>query len=732
MSFHGRGSNADLLALSGIRNRFSVSLLVLAIPPMFNFSPVYAAQAAAETSSTPTPSQTITVTASGEDSTGEPRDYSAKTTRAGTKMLMAARDIPQSVSIMTEQRMQDQSLQSVGDVLRNTTGVSASIFDSERSSYYARGFYINNYSFDEIPTSVSEAWNFGDADDDTAIYDRIEIVRGATGLMTGAGNPAASVNMVRKHADSHEFTGNFSASYGSWNKQRYVADISAPLNDSGTVRGRVVAGYQDQDGWLDRYHKNKKFLYGVLDTDVTDSTTLSLGYSYQEIDTDGATWGGLTPWFSNGSRTHFDRSMNSAANWTSFDTDSRKVFANLKHDFSNGWTFRVNGTHAESTMNGKLLYVSGFPDQETGEGLSGYGSYYTGERKQIALDSYASGPFTLFGRRHELVTGVSYSRQDNSYYGAGANIGSADIGNIYHWSGNVDEPEWAALSLTSDDTVRQKAAYGVARFSLADPLRLILGARYTQWSTDGSSANMKKSNITPYGGLVYDINDALSAYASYTSIFQPQSYRDRNGGFLSPVTGKNYETGLKADWFDSRLTATVAVFRIEQDNVGQVDGDHYVNGTSERAYYAAKGAVSKGAELEVNGAVTDNLQLTFGASRYVARDATGRFNSYMPQTQFKLFTRYRVPMMPELTVGGGANWQNRTFQDGTGPQGQTRIYQGSYPLVDLFARYQVTKQLAVQANIKNLFDRTYYTWLSNDAAVYGEPLNYSANVSYAF
>lgn len=72
--------------------------------------------------------------------------------------------------------------------------------------------------------------------------------------------------------------------------------------------------------------------------------------------------------------------MNSAVNWTAFDTGSRKVFANLKHDFANGWTLRVNGTHTESTMNGKLPYVYGFPDQTTGGDLSSYGSYYTGHR----------------------------------------------------------------------------------------------------------------------------------------------------------------------------------------------------------------------------------------------------------------------------------------------------------------------------------------------------------------
>jgi Outer membrane receptor for ferric coprogen and ferric-rhodotorulic acid len=340
----------------------------------------------------------------------------------------------------------------------------------------------------------------------------------------------------------------------------------------------------------------------------------------------------------------------------------------------------------------KLLYSFGFPDQSTGEGLSGYGSLDRGKRKLDSVDTYTTGPFTLLGRQHELVAGMSYSRQTNRYYSAGADIDTADIGVFdNNWNGSLAEPAWSDWTLTSDDIVRQKSAYTAARFSLADPLSLIVGARYTQWSTHGSSGDMSKNNITPYAGLVYDINDIWSAYASYTSIFQPQTYRDQKGSYLSPVTGKSYETGLKSAWLDGRLTATVAVFRIEQDNVGQADGDNHVNGSSEQAYYAAKGAVSKGAEFELNGALTDNLQMTFGATRYVARDSTGRFNSNMPQTQFKLFSRYQLPMLRDLTVGGGLTWQNRTYQDASGPDGETtRVHQGSYPLANLFARYQVT------------------------------------------
>lgn len=728
MSSVGRKAGAGTQT-SVVKQRLTLSLLALAVHALI--PPANAAERPAAAAPRDG-SADLVVTATAEDATNETQDYQVQTTRSGTKMLLTPRDVPQSLSVVTRQRLLDQNLQSVGEALDNATGISTEIIDSERSAYFARGFQINSYTYDDIPTSTGDAWNYGDATEDSAIYDRIEIVRGATGLMTGAGSPGASVNMVRKHADSKELTGSLTTSYGSWNNQRYVGDFSTPLNQAGTVRARVIAGYQDQDSALDRYHRSKKFLYGVLDADVTDNTTLSLGYDYQQTNTGNPTWGGLPTWYSNGSRTHFNRSTNPSADWARYSIDSRKVFANLSHDFDNGWSLRVNATHAEQTFNDKLLYVMSFPDIETGEGLEGFGSKDRGKRKLDSVDTYVSGPFELAGRQHELIAGATYSRQHNATFSADGALDSEQMGSFNDWNGSVQEPEWGDWYQNADDVVRQKSAWAAARLSLADPLSLILGARYTQWSTDGSSGNVGKNNMTPYAGLVYDIDETWSAYASYTSIFQPQTWRDRDGRYLSPVTGKNYETGLKSDWYDGRLTATFALFRIEQENAAQADGDNFVNGSSEQAYYATKGAVSKGAEFELNGAVTDNLQMTFGATRYVATDSDGRFNSNMPQTSFKLFTRYQLPALRELTVGGGVNWQNRTFQDVTGPDGEaTRVYQSSYPLASLFARYQVNKQIAIQANVNNLFDRSYYSWLS-DYAVYGAERNYSVSASYAF
>lgn len=130
---------------------------------------------------------------------------------------------------------------------------------------------------------------------------------------------------------------------------------------------------------------------------------------------------------------------------------------------------------------------------------------------------------------------------------------------------------------------------------------------------------------------------------------------------------------------NSRLTTTLAVFRIEQDNVGQSTGVPIAGSNGDTAYRAMDGTVSKGVEFEVNGAITDNWQMTFGATRYVAEDNEGNaVNPNLPRTTVKLFTRYRLPAMPELTVGGGVNWQNRVYSDTVTPYGTFRAEQGSY------------------------------------------------------
>ncbi|ELY5931170.1 ferric-rhodotorulic acid/ferric-coprogen receptor FhuE [Cronobacter turicensis] len=716
------------------------SLLALSIASALAAPAAYAAPAA---------SDTIVVDAAADSGTpDESQDYSVKTTTSGTKMLLVPRDIPQSVSVISQQRMQDQQLTTIEDVLENTTGVTVSRIDTSRTNFFARGFYISNFAYEDMPTFLDNRWNFGDTAGDTAIYDKIEVVRGAAGLMSGTGNPSAYVNMVRKHADSQTFKGNVSATYGSWDKQRYVMDVQSPLVESGKVRGRVVAGYQDNDSFVERNHYRKKFIYGVVDADITDSTLLSLGYDYQESQEDSPTWGGFPSLYSDGSRTHFRRGFNTAADWAYSDLDSTKIFANLTQRFDNGWEAKVNAMHAETNFDNRLMYIDGFPDKTTGRynaalWQGAWGGWNVGERKQDSVDAFVRGGYELAGRQHEMMFGGSYSRQRNNYdnsYPVNDNSGLMDVGNIRDYNGNtLANPTWSNFALYQRDVIRQKSLYAATRLSLADPLHLILGARYTEWNAKynlerkpDEIRRSKSDDVTPYAGLIYDIDDTWSAYASYTSIFQPSGQRDVNSEFLDPTTGKAYEAGLKADWFNTRLTASLAVFRIEQDNVAVNTGVIIPGSGGQTAYKSVDGTVSKGVELELNGALTDNWQLTFGASRYIAEAGDGvAVNPDQPRTTMKLFTRYQLPSLPALTVGGGARWQTKTWQDIAGPNGDTRISQNGYTVVDLFTRYQATKNLAIQANLNNVFDKEYYDYLGT-YGVYGAPRNFSVTASYSF
>ncbi len=666
--------------------------------------------------------------------------YSVRRTSAGTRFDLAPREIPQSVSIISHQRIEDQNLDDILDVLANTTGISSTQSDTERTEFYSRGFYIDSYQFDGLPTQMVQNWSYGDSGLDLALYDRVEVVRGATGLLSGAGNPSASVNLVRKHADSAELTGSVSVNVGSWGRTRSTVDVTTPLNASGSVRARVIGSYLDTDAQMDRYDQHKTLGYAVIDADLTADTQLSVGYDYQQKRANGATWGGFPMLFSDGSSTGYDESFNASPDWTYWDTTSKRAFATLEHGFANGWEFRIGATHDQTRADDKLFYpayndwTSGasFFDKVSGTGISPSAGFYNTERKVDAVDGFVDGPFQLFGREHQFMAGLSYNKRDYANYGdyqvGGAGMAWDPFARYLDWTGDISEPNWNVLALASEGTITQKAGYAATRLSLADPLKLIVGARCTDWKSEGEGADRSHKVTTPYAGLVFDINDTFSTYAAYTEIFQPQTLKDREGSYLDPVDGKSYEVGVKGAWFDNRLNASLAAFRIEQDNVGQASGEPVQGSPNEFAYRAARGTVSRGFELELNGELAPGWNATFGASRYVAKDANDAdINTNLPQTAIKLFTSYTPQSVQELTVGGGANWQNRIYYP---VPAYGRIEQNGYALVSAFVRYRLSPELSVQANLNNLLDRKYFSQI-NGYGAYGDGRNGSITFTWS-
>jgi outer membrane receptor for ferric coprogen and ferric-rhodotorulic acid len=684
------------------------------------------------------------------DTTEGTGSYTTGKTKTATPLNMSLRDTPQSVSVVTQQRIEDQGLVSVTDVVNNVTGVSVNQYETNRAGFTARGFDIDNLQIDGIPTTWEQSWSSGEVLGSLAIYDRVEVVRGATGLMTGAGNPSAAINLVRKRATSKELTGSAEIGVGRWDERRAMVDLSTPVNAAGTVRARVVGEYQDSDSWVALMKNKSKTVYGTMEANLTPKTLLSAGFSRQETDPEGPMWGGLPFWYTDGSKTNWDRSKTTSADWTRWNTAFNNFFANLEHTFDNGWKARASYSKGDRKADSYLLYLSGVPDRLTGLGMYAFAGSYKTHTKQDDIGLHASGPFELAGRKHEAAFGYMHSKQKFNADSRDANFGGdvPEIGNFNNWDGAAyPEPTWSAANFYESSVTKQEALYGVARFSLADPLKLIIGARIENYDKTGHGIWTPKyalkhdREVTPYAGIVYDINRTYSAYASYTDIFQPQNLKGIDGKTLDPVVGKSSEAGIKGEFFDGRLNASVAVFQIKQDKLGQeaglIDRDGDGPLVPEAYYRAAKGAKSEGFEFDVSGELARGWNATAGYTQYHAKDASGAdINSVYPRKLLRVFTTYRLPgEWKALTVGGGVNWEGRTYTlDPNAPASTNGIIeQEAYSLVNLMARYEFSKQLSAQFNINNAFDKKHFGMFAAFGAItYSAPRTATLTVKYRF
>ncbi|HEY9254434.1 MAG TPA: ferric-rhodotorulic acid/ferric-coprogen receptor FhuE [Stenotrophomonas sp.] len=665
--------------------------------------------------------------------------YTVEQTAAATRLALTPQDTPQSLTVVTQQRIEDQNLQSVRDVLDNVTGVFSSAYDTERVVFYARGFQVENMSYDGVPIASSLNSSSADASLDTAIYDRIEILRGATGLLSGAGSPSASINFIRKHANAREFSGDFSLSVGSWNTYRGTADLSAPLNSDGSVRGRFVAAYEQGDSYLDRYSNEKKVAYGVIDADLGAATTLSVGYDYQETNPESVTWGSYPVFYDDGGFITWPRSFNTSTDWTYWNNKTQTAFVDLNHRFGNGWQLRALASHRRTDADQALFYVYGFPNRETGEGLDPYAYLGRDAGRQDNLDVYASGPFQLGGREHELVVGATGSRYKKTT-DEHAHDDLAAVGNFLQWNGSYPRPVFAGQAdRVTDIRTDQSGLYAAARLSLADPLKLIVGARYSRWKNDTDDVysgvfRHEHNETVPYAGLIYAIDPTWSVFASYTEIFNPQDERTATGSFLDPVVGASYEIGIKGRHLDGRLNSSLVLFDTKQDNVAEADVGNYLPDGMTQAYFAVDGTRSRGAEFELAGDLTENWNASLGWSYFDLEGPDGeKLRTALPRTLFRLFTTYRLPgAWNGLTIGGGANWQSASHALVDGPNGPQRVNQSSVTLLSLMARYQFSPQAELQLNADNLLDRKYFVLDEYSNLYYAAPSNATLSFRYRF
>ncbi|ATP45502.1 TonB-dependent siderophore receptor [Pseudomonas putida] len=680
--------------------------------------------------------------------------YTTGQSSTATKLPLTLRETPQSISVVTRQRMDDQGLNDITEVLQQTPGLSVQSLGSERFNIYSRGYSVDNYQFDGIPTTLDIATQMSAQSlADMAIYDRVEVLRGATGLMTGAGDPSATINLVRKRPTA-EFKGHITAGVGSWDKYRSEVDLSGPLTPTGNVRGRMVAAYQQNNSFMDHYSQEKQIFYGVLEADLTDTTLLTVGADYQKNNPQGSSSVAFPLFHSNGEQTSFSRSTNSAARWSHNPQDALNTFASLAQKLAYDWTLKASVNQMYIKRDDyKLATASwGFPDKSTGAGVRLYGGAGSTWQKQTGLDVQAQGPFQLFGRQHELIVGYNYSRYENRHTPTRGTRIEGTFVNVYDWDNYTDKPVMGGGKLYDGDTViHQTGTYIATRLRPTDDLSVILGARVSKYDYDydltypatplsNRTTDYKENGVvTPYAGVVYDLNDTHSVYASWTSIYKPQSLRDADGSTLEPREGDNCEVGLKSEFFDGRLNTSIAAYEVKQDNLAVLDEGKTVNNDGmTAAYKAVSGATTRGFEVEANGELMPGWNVSASYNHGITKDRDGeRLNTEAPANMVKLWSTYRLPGdFDRLTVGGGANWQSGTHITVTPSTalGTVKAKQSQFTVVNLMARYQLTDQLSTTLNINNLFDKKYISALDTTfySGYYGEPRNVMLNTRYDF
>ncbi|WP_426111055.1 TonB-dependent siderophore receptor [Pseudomonas sp. DSP3-2-2] len=665
--------------------------------------------------------------------------YTTGTMQTATKLPLSLRETPQSVSVITRKRMDDKAMTSISDVAKSAPGIFLNNSGGVgRPTFSARGFDIDNIMYDGFPTSFLTYLPSGEAN--LAMYDRVEIVRGAAGLTQGAGNPAGAINLVRKRP-THKFQGTLTGSAGSWDDYSSTLDVGGPLNENGTLRGRTVISGQDAKSFRDSVESDAELFYGVVDVDLSESTTLTLG-AYRQKNHTNYIWGGL-PMARGGGHLGLPRDTFLGNDWEYSDNRTTGYFATLEHGFANDWTLRLAAMQTKTDTD--VLASS----------VWAYDSHYLWteamEQKETGYDLALSGPFQMLGQEHDLTLGVS--RRELDYRSGDAWSDFIDAGiNLFEWNPrDHDKPYYVTGDNGLPETTTQDSFYASTRLRLSEPLSLILGGRLDWYEFEdkaSSEANFKVTrNLTRYAGLVYDLDDNHSVYVSYTDIFKPQTSKGLDRKVIAPVVGENYEVGIKGEYFDGALNASMAVFQIDQKNRAQdlPDSKGCGSGAASACYEAAGLVRSKGIDLEIQGALTDNWQLaagyTYTQTQYVSDANTALegedFDRKKPRQLFKLATIYNLPdELQRWRIGGDLYQQSRIRTSGGTGATAWKNQQGSYTVVGLVAGYKASEQLDLQLNVNNLFDRTYYSSVANGAYspydIYGDPRNLKLTARYSF
>ncbi len=475
--------------------------------------------------------------------------------------------------------------------------------------------------------------------------------------------------------------------------------------------------------------------------------------AYEDVDASPC-WGGL-PRYRDGSDLKLSRSTCLDPSWNTWRSQRTTVFGDLRHQLNDDWAVKVAGVYTKNTQDIKYAFASGSvaPGSSTTNLL---GSMYDYDQVDYGLDAYLDGKFDAFGQRHELIFGVNASRSDKDDFYSVALLPQKQ--DVFDPDRHIPEPDDSYFIENSTrggpvkTVTEQRGVYSTLRLKLADPLTFVVGSRVSWYSSKSDSVfltggteharSTETGQVTPFAGVLLDLNEHLTAYASYSDIFTPQgNYRSQSGSALKPLMGESYELGIKGEWFEGRLNTAFNLFRTVQKDQAQTDYNSSCASSDGYCYENAGKVRAQGFEAEISGEVIERLQLLAGYTYTQTKtlddiDASlngGSFNSYVPRHVLRLWGDYALGgALERFSVGAGVNAQSDNFR--VSPVSGEKITQAGYAVWNGRVGYRIDDTWSVALNGNNLFDKRYYTTIGTESFgnYYGEPRNFTATVKARF
>ena len=655
------------------------------------------------------------------DSSEELTGYNTESATVGTKTPAALKDIPQSITVLTNDYLEDRDFAHLDDMAKATPGLRTLTNDSGRSSIYSRGYEYDDALIDGLPAPISS--RYGSLPSLTA-FDRIEIMRGPSGLFSSTSELGGIINLVRKRA-TEETQASVSAGLGSWGRNNLSADVSGSLNEDGSIRGRTVISRSDATSEVDESENIDQSVYATVEFDLDENTELSVGILHQTKDI--APNNGL-PTYADGTLLDVDRSTFIGADWNEFNYESTDLFLDLTHQFNNGGHGRIAARASERSVDYEYAYILSSVDSN-GDFSGIYADDAEREENAFAFDASYSQPFSAMGNVSEFVIGIDYKNEDSTT--SEANASDTTTYNIDTFDSSLLTRDLLSFGSASESEASEAetAVYGKVIFRPIRNLALIAGARFSHYKIDSNTDSDDGSHFTPYAGAVYDLTNTHALYASYSEVFKPQTSTGENGDFIDPRIGEQLELGIKGSYNNGLLNSRLSVFQLSDKNrATTVTGETYSEASGEIQVQGFEGELSGqfGQWDLLAGYTYMDIETISGSDSRTA--------SLMPEHTLSSWAKYTIisnGMLKGVTVGAGLTAMSDFSATG---RDNIKVTGPSYAVVDTAITKQVNEKLKLSFKVNNLLDKKYYSRVNGTTIFnfYGESRNFMASADYTF